>query len=102
MVRPWYFSFVTADPTDENTMYVLNLGTWRSVDGGKSFAGIRVPHGDCHVLWIDSKDPRRMIEGNEGGATVSFDGGTRWSTVNNQPTAMLYRGDAEAQLPYTI
>src|SRR5256885_877835 len=102
MVRPWYFSFVTADPTDENTMYVLNLGTWRSVDGGKSFARIRVPHGDCHVLWIDSKDPRRMIEGNDGGATVSFDGGTTWSTVDNQPTAQFYHVATDDQFPYRI
>src|SRR6266571_2841783 len=81
MVRPWYFSFVTADPADENTMYVLNLGTWRSVDGGKTFSRIRVPHGDCHILWIDPRDPQRMIEGNDGGGTVSFDGGATWSTL---------------------
>src|SRR5947209_3554871 len=102
MVRPWYFSSVAADPTDENTMYVLNLGTWRSVDGGKSFSRIRVPHGDCHILWIDSKDPRRMIEGNDGGATVSFDGGTTWSTVNNQPTAQFYHVATDDQFPYRI
>jgi len=102
MVRPWYFSSVAADPTDENTMYVLNLGTWRSVDGGKSFSRIRVPHGDCHILWIDPKDPRRMIEGNDGGATVSFDGGTTWSTVNNQPTAQFYHVATDDQFPYRI
>src|SRR5437016_3901341 len=102
MVRPWYFSSVAADPTDENTMYVLNLGTWRSVDGGKSFSRIRVPHGDCHILWIDPKDPRRMIEGNDGGATVSFDGGTTWSTVNNQPTAQFYHVATDDQFPYRL
>src|SRR3989475_5566642 len=90
MIRPWYFSFVTADPVDENTMYVLNLGTWRSVDGGRTFSRIRVPHGDCHVLWIDPRDSKRMIEGNDGGATVSFNGGATWSTVYNQPTAQFY------------
>src|SRR6266496_594402 len=102
MVRPWYFSSVAADPTDENTMYVLNLGTWRSVDGGKSFSRIRVPHGDCHILWIDPKDPRRMIEGNDGGATVSLDGGTTWSTVNNQPTAQFYHVATDDQFPYRL
>src|SRR5437762_240351 len=102
MVRPWYFSSFAADPTDENTMYVLNLGTWRSVDGGKSFSRIRVPHGDCHILWIDPKDPRRMIEGNDGGATVSFDGGTTWSTVNNQPTAQFYHVATDDQFPYRL
>ncbi len=102
MVRPWYFSSVAADPTDENTVYVLNLGTWRSVDGGKSFSRIRVPHGDCHILWIDPKDPHRMIEGNDGGATVSFDGGSTWSTVYNQPTAQFYHVATDDQFPYRL
>src|SRR5205809_725676 len=102
MIRPWYFSFVTADPVDENTMYVLNLGTWRSVDGGRTFSRIRVPHGDCHVLWIDPRDPKRMIEGNDGGATVSFDGGATWSTVYNQPTAQFYHVATDDQFPYRI
>ncbi len=102
MVRPWYFSFVTADPADENTMYVLNLGTWRSVDGGKTFSRIRVPHGDCHILWIDPRDPQRMIEGNDGGGTVSFDGGATWSTLYNQPTAQFYHVITDDQFPYRI
>jgi photosystem II stability/assembly factor-like uncharacterized protein len=102
MIRPWYFSSVTADPTEENTVYVLNLGTWRSVDGGKTFSRIRVPHGDCHVLWIDPRDPKRMIEGNDGGATVTLDGGTTWSTVYNQPTAQFYHAVTDDQFPYRI
>src|SRR5438034_151897 len=102
MIRPWYFSFVTADPADENTMYVLNLGTWRSVDGGRTFSRIRVPHGDCHVLWIDPRDSKRMIEANDGGATVSFDGGATWSTVYNQPTAQFYHVATDDQFPYRI
>jgi photosystem II stability/assembly factor-like uncharacterized protein len=102
MVRPWYFSFVVADPGSENTVYVLNLGTWRSVDGGKSFARLRVPHGDCHILWIDPRDPKRMIEGNDGGATVTFDGGTTWSSVYNQPTAQFYHVITDEQFPYHI
>ncbi|HEX4599826.1 MAG TPA: glycosyl hydrolase [Gemmatimonadales bacterium] len=102
MVRPWYFSFVTADPADENTMYVLNLSTWRSVDGGKTFARLRVPHGDCHTLWIDPRDPQRMIEANDGGATVSFDRGASWSTVHNQPTAQFYHVITDDQFPYLI
>ncbi len=102
MIRPWYFSFVTADPAEENTVYVLNLGTWRSVDGGKTFSRVRVPHGDCHTLWIDPRNPRRMIEGNDGGATVSLDGGAAWSTVQNQPTAQFYHVATDDQFPYRI
>jgi photosystem II stability/assembly factor-like uncharacterized protein len=102
MVRPWYFSFVTADSKDENTVYVLNLGTWRSVDAGGTFSRIRVPHGDCHILWIDPANPKRMIEGNDGGGTVSFDGGETWSTVYNQPTAQFYHAITDDQFPYRI
>ncbi len=98
MIRPWYFSFVTADPTDENTVYALNLGTWRSVDGGGTFSRIRVPHGDCHVLWIDPGNPKRMIEGNDGGGT-RFDYRTKQERdvsvwLNN------YDGHAAADVPY--
>ena len=102
MIRPWYFSAVTADPQDANTVYVLNLGTWRSVDAGKTFTRIRVPHGDCHELWVDPNDPRRMIEGNDGGATISFDAGESWSTVHNQPTAQFYHVTTDDRFPYRI
>src|SRR5437773_11789487 len=102
MIRPCYFSFVTDHPADENTLSVLHLGTWRSGDGGRTFSRIRVPHGDCHVRWIDPRDPRRMIEGNDGGATVSFDGGATWSTVYNQPTAQFYHVATDDQFPYRI
>ncbi|MDQ6830662.1 MAG: glycosyl hydrolase, partial [Gemmatimonadota bacterium] len=101
-IRPWYFSGVFADPKDVNTVYVLNLGTWRSIDGGKTWSRIRVPHGDCHTLWIDAKDPKRMIEGNDGGGTVSFDAGDTWSTVYNQPTAQFYHVTTDNQFPYRI
>ena len=102
MIRPWYFSSVTADPVDQNTVYVLNLATWRSIDGGKTFEQVRVPHGDCHILWIDPLDPKRMVEGNDGGATVSFDAGETWSTVYNQPTAQFYHVITDDQFPYRI
>ena len=102
MVRPWYFSGVTADPKDDNTVYVLNLGTWRSVDGGRTFTRLHPPHGDDHILWIDPRDPARMIEGNDGGATVSLDGGATWSSVYNQPTAQFYHVITDDQFPYRI
>ncbi|HKO14915.1 MAG TPA: glycosyl hydrolase [Gemmatimonadaceae bacterium] len=102
MVRPWYYSVVRADPADANTMYVMNLSTWRSVDGGKTFTRIRLPHGDTHALWIDPKDPSRMISGNDGGATVSYDHGESWSTIMNQPTAQLYHVTTDNGFPYRI
>ncbi|MFL5582899.1 MAG: VPS10 domain-containing protein [Gemmatimonadaceae bacterium] len=102
MVRPWYYSVVEADPQDANTMYVMNLSTWRSEDGGRTFTRLRLPHGDTHALWIDPRDPTRMISGNDGGGTVSFDRGATWSTQANQPTAQFYHVTTDDQFPYRI
>jgi photosystem II stability/assembly factor-like uncharacterized protein len=101
-VRAWYYSTITADPQDENTVYVNNLGTWKSIDAGKTWARIRVPHGDTHLLWIDPKDPQRMIHANDGGATVSYDGGATWSSIDNQPTAQFYHVITDNQFPYRV
>lgn len=100
--RPWYYSHVTADPVDEHTVYVLNVLMWRSTDGGATFRPIRTPHGDNHALWINPHDPDVMIEGNDGGANVSFDGGRTWSTQTNQPTAEIYRLTVDDQSPYWL
>ncbi len=102
MVRPWYYSVVTADPSDTNTVFVMNLSTWKSTDGGHTFSRIRLPHGDTHALWIDPHDSRRMISGNDGGATVSLDGGANWSSIMNQPTAQFYHVTTDDQWPYRI
>jgi photosystem II stability/assembly factor-like uncharacterized protein len=101
-VRNWYYSAVTADPVDENTVYVLNLTILKSIDGGKSFTEMDVQHGDTHILWIDPKDPKRMILGDDGGATVSFNGGENWSSQQNQPTAQFYHVITDDQFPYRI
>ncbi|MDQ2666634.1 MAG: glycosyl hydrolase [Gemmatimonadota bacterium] len=101
-VRAWYYSTITADPQDENTVYVNNLGTWRSSDGAKTWTRIQVPHGDTHLLWIDPKDPKRMIHANDGGGTISFDRGATWSTIMNQPTSQFYHVITDNQYPYRI
>ena len=72
--RAWYYSKIYAGPKNADEVYVLNTGMYRSNDGGKSFHPIRVPHGDNHDLWIDPDDPDRMINSNDGGANVSFNG----------------------------
>ncbi|HEB52982.1 MAG TPA: glycosyl hydrolase [bacterium] len=100
--RAWYYSCVFCDPQDEETVYVLNVGMHKSTDGGKTFARVSTPHGDNHDLWIDPSDPRRMIEANDGGANVSFDGGKSWSTQRNQPTAQFYRVTVDDFRPYRI
>ncbi len=100
--RAWYYTRVVADPIDEDTVYVLNAPVMKSVDGGKSFTRVRVPHGDNHALWIHPADHRRMINGNDGGANVSTNGGASWSTQANQPTAQFYRVNTDRQFPYRV
>jgi len=100
--RAWYYTRIYADPKDEDTSYVVNVGFHRSKDGGKTWTSIRPPHGDNHDLWIAPNDPNRMIEANDGGATVSTDGGATWTTLENQPTAQIYRVSTDTDFPYRL
>ncbi|HKK08519.1 MAG TPA: glycosyl hydrolase, partial [Gemmatimonadota bacterium] len=100
--RPWYYFRVYADPKVPNTVYVCNFLFHRSTDGGRSMETIRLPHVDNHALWIDPTDPDRMIEGNDGGATVTVDGGEHWSSESNQPTSQFYHIAADHRFPYYL
>ncbi len=100
--RPWYYQHIFADPQDPETVWVLNYQCWRSVDGGATFAEVTTPHGDYHDLWIDPRDPQRMIVGNDGGGSVSFNGGESWSTIYNQPTSQFYHVTTDNQFPYRV
>ncbi len=100
--RAWYYMHVVADPKDPNTVYILNVDFHRSTDGGHTFNKIKVPHGDNHGLWIDPTDTRRMIQTDDGGATVTFDGGQHWTEENNQPTAQFYHVIADTRFPYWV
>ncbi len=100
--RAWYYSCIYADPKNPDTVYALNVTFMRSQDGGHTFTAIPTPHGDNHDLWIAPEDPQRMIEGNDGGATVTVNGGESWSTLMNQPTAQFYRVAVDTRDPYWI
>jgi photosystem II stability/assembly factor-like uncharacterized protein len=100
--RAWYYMHIFADPSDADTVWILNLQCWKSIDGGKTFSAIPTPHGDNQDLWIDPNDSNRMIEGNDGGANVTLNGGETWSSIYNQPTAQFYHVIADNQHPYKI
>lgn len=100
--RAWYYTHITADPVDPDTVYVNNLSFWKSTDGGKNFVEIATPHGDNHDLWIDPRNNQRMIQGNDGGANVSYNGGRSFSSILNQPTAQFYHLTTDRREPYTI
>src|SRR6202022_3763868 len=81
------YMHVTPHPQDANTLYVQSYDFWESTDAGATFTSLPMPHGDHHPLWIDPHDPKRMIEGSDGGAVVTLNGGASWSGLYNQPTA---------------
>jgi photosystem II stability/assembly factor-like uncharacterized protein len=98
--RAWYFSKVYADPKSADTVYLLNTGLFRSVDGGKTFNLLPARHGDHHGFWIDPQNPNRIANANDGGASISIDGGKTWTTQNNQPTAQFYHVSVDNAFPY--
>jgi photosystem II stability/assembly factor-like uncharacterized protein len=100
--RAWYFSKVYADPKSADTVYLLNTGLFRSVDGGKTFNLLPARHGDHHGLWIDPQNPTRIGNANDGGVNISTDGGKTWTTQNNQPTAQFYHVAVDNAFPYHI
>jgi photosystem II stability/assembly factor-like uncharacterized protein len=99
--RAWYYTRIYADPKNADTVYVLNTGFYKSNDAGRTFTSISVPHGDNHDLWIAPDDPARMINSNDGGANVSFNGGKSW-TEQDQATAQFYRVALDNDFPYNI
>lgn len=99
--RAFYYSRVYADPKAKDTVYVLNVNFHKSTDGGKTFRQLRPPHGDNHDLWIDPANPQRMIESNDGGASVSVNGGQTW-TGEEYATAQLYHVAVTKDIPYHV
>ena len=102
--RGWYFGGVTIDPVNPERAYIINTATYMTTDGGKTFIPIKgAPGGDdYHQLWVNPKDPNRMVLSSDQGTVVSVDGGKTWSTWYNQPTAQLYRISADNRFPYWL
>ena len=100
--RAWYYTHIYADPNEEDTVYVMNVRFHRSKDGGKSWESIAVPHGDNHDLWINPEQSANMVNANDGGANVTFDGGQSWTRQDMQPTAQFYRVAVDNQFPYWV
>jgi len=100
--RAWYYIKVTADPTNENVVYVMSAAALRSIDGGKNWKRISGTHGDFHELWINPKNGKNMVIANDGGAAISFNNAKTWSRQDNMPTAQIYRINADNLFPYNI
>jgi photosystem II stability/assembly factor-like uncharacterized protein len=101
--RAFYYMTIYVDPKDPNTVYAPEVDAlWVSHDGGKTFTKLRTPHGDNHVVWINPDNTKILLEGNDGGVTVSTDAGKTWSTEHNQPTAQFYHVNLDDQFPYHV
>ncbi|MDX1671082.1 MAG: glycosyl hydrolase [Balneolaceae bacterium] len=100
--RAWYYTHIYADPKNDNTVYVLNVGFYKSTDGGESYDRIGTPHGDHHDLWISSADPRRMVVADDGGGQVTFNGGESWSSYHKYATAQFYHVITDNRFPYRV
>jgi photosystem II stability/assembly factor-like uncharacterized protein len=99
--RAFYYSRVFADPKVKDTVWVLNVNIYKSTDAGKTWKASNVPHGDNHDMWIASTDSNRMIEANDGGGTISVNGGETW-TPELMPTAQFYHVITTKHVPYHI
>jgi photosystem II stability/assembly factor-like uncharacterized protein len=100
--RPFYFTNIHADPQNPDQLYVGNVRYFRSQDGGATWEMRPTPHADNHDLWINPDNPMIQVQGNDGGANVTLDGGETWSTINNQPTSELYQVDVDSRFPYWL
>lgn len=100
--RSWYYMHIIADPNDEDELWVMNSFAMKSIDGGKTFTGIKGSHVDHHDLWINPENSDIMVNANDGGGSVTFNGGETWSTMYNQPTGQFYRLLTDNGHPYRI
>lgn len=101
--RQYYYGHIFADPLDANTVYTFCAKYfYKSTDAGKTYTEIETPHSDYHDLWIDPTNPLRMVNGSDGGASITFNGGRTWSTLDNQPTAQFYAVITDNGVPYRV
>ena len=100
--RSWYYMKVTADPKNADVVWIVNAPVLKSIDGGRTFRVVNATHGDNHHLWINPLDGRSMINSNDGGVSISLDGGDSWSSQDNQPTAQFYHVTTDHDFPYKL
>ena len=99
--RPWYFSQIFADTKSENTLYILNVEFFKSIDGGASWKTVPNRHGDNHDMWINPNDANNYIVGDDGGPQITFDNGKNF-TAQHLATAQFYHVNLDNDFPYNV
>lgn len=101
--RPFYYSQIRVDPSDDKVVYVFSGGCYRSEDMGKKFKPISGgTHPDHHALWIDPKNPLHLIDGNDGGIDITYDGGKSWQAIQHMALAEVYQLGYDMRDPYYV
>ncbi|MBC7840906.1 MAG: glycosyl hydrolase [Gemmatimonadaceae bacterium] len=100
--RSWYYMKIFSDPKNADAVWIMNAPVLKSIDGGRTFRVVEATHGDNHHLWINPIDGKSMINSNDGGVSVSLDGGLSWSSQDNQPTAQFYHVTTDHDFPYKL
>jgi photosystem II stability/assembly factor-like uncharacterized protein len=101
--RPFYYSQIRVDPTDDSVIYVFSTGGFVSRDMGKKFRPISGgTHSDHHALWIDPSNPLHLIDGNDGGIDISYDGGKNWHPIRHMALAEVYQLGFDMRDPYFV
>ncbi len=103
--RPFYYADIYVDPTNENRLFNLYSTVTRSEDGGKTFKGIapyHKAHPDHHAFWLEPKEGKFIIDGNDGGLLISRNGGDNWQYVSNLPLGQFYHINVDDKIPYNI
>ncbi len=101
--RPFYYSQIRVDPSDDKTVYVFSGATYVSGDMGGKFRAISAGiHPDHHALWIDPHNPAHLIDGNDGGIDITYDKGRTWKPVRNIAAAEVYHVGFDMRDPYFV
>ena len=101
IARGLYYTQVRVHPTNPDIVFAVGSTMWKSIDGGKAWTRVSTTtHIDFHSLWIDSTNPNRMWNGQDGGVAVTYDGGLKWEPVRNLPLAQGYQGFADTREPF--
>jgi photosystem II stability/assembly factor-like uncharacterized protein len=101
--RPFYYSQIRIDPSDDKVVYVFSGGAYISKDMGKKFKAISAgTHSDHHALWIDPENPKHLIDGNDGGIDITYDGGKNWHPIKHMAVAEVYQIGFDFQKPYHV
>lgn len=100
----WVFGQIRVDPNDENTIYAMGIPLIKSTDGGKTFEnlGFRGLHGDHHAMWINPDNSNHVINGNDGGINISYDGGETWKNIENLPVVQFYNVEVDNAEPFRV